>query len=179
MKKFKHVTLLIVMAMALVGCATIESPYVDPTGRMLPNPSYTLNVIGEPIRIVFYYTAYEVVEDVDGSQVPKPIYLDFLKHHEFNTKKVKAVQLIIEVNNPMEKEYGLYQEVDLTIARGQVNTTKMQTGGEINRSKMKYRQFVYDLPFGEQVRDVDHRVSFYVKDMEVARIGHFRYHLYH
>ena len=135
--KLKHVTLLVIMAMALVGCATIESPYVDPTGRQLPNPSYTLNVIGEPIRIVFYYTAYKTVKDVDGTEVAEPIYLDFLTHHEFYAGKIKAVQLIIEVNNPMEREYGLYQEVDLSVARGQVNTTKMQMGGEINRSKLK------------------------------------------
>ena len=176
--KSKHVTLLMAM-MFLVGCATVRPQFVDPTGRKLPNPSYTLQVIGDPMHIIFYYASFEEVKDVDGTMISKPTYQSFLKHHDFYANKVKAVTLVIEVNNPNETEYSLYETVDVKIRKGQTNTTEVQMGGEVNSSILPYRQFVYPLPFGENIREVDHHVSFYVNNMEVARIGPFRYNLIH
>ena len=177
--KFKNITLLMVMVFVLIGCSTINTKMVDQAGRHMPDPSYRLRVIGEPIGITFYYTSFKMIKDVDGSMISQPTYLDFLTPHEFYAGKVKAVTLTIEVNNPKGIEYSLYQEMDMKIRKNQFNTTKVQTGGVVNRSNQTYRQFVYQLPFGKDVRMVDHHVSFFVKDSEVARIGHFRYNLIH
>jgi len=168
-----------VMVIMFVGCSTIKTNMVDPAGRQMPDPSYQLKIIGEPIGITFYYTSFTMVQDVDGSMISKPTYLDFLTFHEFYAGKIKAVTLTIEVSNPTGIEYSLYQKTDMKIRKDQVNTTEVQTGGEMNRSNQPYRQFVYQLPFGKDVRMVDHHVSFLVKDAEVARIGHFRYNLIH
>ncbi len=180
MKQLKSVTLLITIAMAIIlgGCSTIQTKIVDPTGRQLPDPNYTLRVIGEPILVVFYYTSYEELKDVDGSAVGNPTYLDFLKFHDFHTNKVKAVTLTIEVNNPQRLEYSLYQKLDMKIGKG-FKQEEVQKGGEANRSNLPYRQFVYKLPYGENVRTVDNLVTLYIGNSEVARIGNFRYNLIH
>jgi len=176
MLRIKHVILLIAL-LTLVGCATIKTNYVDSAGRSLPNPSYKFQIIGEPISIMFYYTAYEEVKDVDGSIILKPIYLDLLLYHYLNTKKIKGVTLTIEVNNPEGLEYSLYQKIDMKLGADSIHRTAMQKVGEVNRSNLPYRQFVYYLPFDKEVREVDSLVLFYLGDREVAQIGNFKYNL--
>lgn len=177
MKHLKHVTLLIVMAMVLVGCSTMKVNLVDPAGRKMPDPHYVLSTVGYPITILFYYAAFEGAVDLDGSFVGSPRYVDFMKEHEFYASKVKAVVLTIEVNNPTGLEYSLYHKLNLRIKKDSINTKEVQAGGEVNRSNLKYRQFVYQLPYGKKIRNVDSLVIFSVEKNEVARIGNFRYNL--
>lgn len=175
--KIKYVTLLIALVITLVGCTTIEHNLVDPTGRKIPDPSYILAVLDTDILIVFYYASYDETVDLDGSSIPNPDYLDFLKFHDFSRKKTKAVTLTIEVRNPQGLEYSMYQEMELVIRKDSVNTMKMQVGGEMYKSNLPYRQFVFKLPLREDVRTVDNLVKLYVGKHEVARIGNFRYNL--
>lgn len=177
MIRWKHVTLLVAMAMVLVGCATVKTNYVDPAGRNLPNPHYALQVIGEPLFFTFYYTAYEEVKDLDGSKILKPTYLNLLDFNTIDKHKIKALTLSIEVNNPKGLEYDLYEKVEMKIGKGNVNNKLVQKGGSTNRSNLSYRHFVYNLPIGKDVKMVDYLVIVYFQQQEVARIGHFRYQL--
>jgi len=169
------ILMLLMLTMFLVGCATVKTNYVDPTGRKLPDPSYNLQVIGEPLFFTFYYTAYEMVEDVDGSQISTPHFLNFLELQTIDTTKIKALTLTIEVNNPKQLKYTLYEKVELKVGGGNVNWKEIQKGGERNASKLPYRRFVYRLPLGEKVKMVDYMISVHLDDVEVLRIGHFRY----
>ena len=170
-----YVTLLVAILM-LCSCATINTNYIDPTGRTLPNPHYALRIIDTPIQVVFYYASYEETIDVDGTVIGNPTYLNYLDHHEFYGKKVKAVTLTIEVNNPSGIEYTLYQTLNVKFRKDSVNVTEKKIG-KMNRSNLPYRQFVFHLPYGKTVRDVDNLISFRLNDNEVARIGNFRYNI--
>lgn len=178
MLRMKHVTLLLVMAIVFIGCATVKPNFVDPMGRTLPDKHYTLQVVGKPLFISFYYTAWEEVKDLDGSKIGNPTYLDFFKPNEINKKKVKAITMTVEVNNPTGLEYGLYQKMDLRIGQGNVNIKEVQTGGEVNRSNLPYRQFVYRLPIGKNIHEVEQLVKVYLENTEVARLGSFTYKLF-
>lgn len=169
----KIVTLICMML--LVGCATVKTEFVDPYGRQMPNPHFVLQAVGEPLLVTFYYTAYEEIKDVDGSSIAKPTFLDFRSYQNLSVEKYKAITLTIEVRNPKNVEYSLYEQVKYDTAN---YGGKVQKGGEINRSNQAYRQFVYRLPCKDGVRAVDHVVIVHANDHEIMRIGHFRYDLY-
>jgi len=174
MLRFRYLVIFILFIL-LTGCAARRPQFVDPTGRLLPNPHYMMQTIGYPIAVVFYYAAYEEVEDVDGSKVKSPEYLSLFEHHNIDAKKIKAITLTMEIQNPREIEYSLYQEI---IIKGKEVKTILE-GGRANTSNMSYRQYVFNLPYGTDVLDVDHHLSLLVEGNEMLRIGHFQYHLIH
>ena len=173
--KIRNVTLLM-MFMLLVGCASVQTQWVDTTGRPLPNPSYTLNPLGTNMRVTFFYAAMKGTKDVDGSNVVSLDYLDMMKEQDIFASKYQGVCLIIQVHNPDQDTYSLYEKVDMKIGQS-FKSTEVQAGGEKNSSKMPYRQFVYDLPFKEDVVEVDHLVIVRVNGVESLMIGNFHYHL--
>lgn len=176
MIRIRHVTILITLLL-VIGCSTIHTNLIDPTGRILPDPSYTLQVIGNPLYITFYYAAHKDVKDVDGTHIFNPVYLDFLKFHDINRNEFKGITLTIEVNNPTGLEYSLYEKITMKTG-GNVNWIEVQKGGEVNRSNLPYRQFVYKLPYGKNFRIVDHLVTINLGNQkDIARIGNFRYTL--
>jgi hypothetical protein len=164
----------------LVSCATIKAEVKDPVGRVMPEPHYVLQPVGYPILVTFYYTAFEVEKDLDGTGIAVPTYLPISNQPiDLFANKTKAVTLTIEVNNPSGIEYSLSQQVDLELGKGFGKRKEVKLGGEINRSNMKYRQFNYKLPYGDDVRKVDHLLVMRISNNEVARLGDFRYNLIH
>lgn len=172
----RNVTLSVIMLL-LIGCASVQTNWVDPAGRPLPDPSYTLNPIGTNMRVTFFYAGIKSTKDVDGSDVVSLDYLDMLKpDQDIFASKYQGVCLIIQVHNPEQVEYSLYEKTIMKVGQS-FKSTEVQKGGERNVSKLPYRQFVYDLPFGEKIVEVDHLVILSIQDEEVLRIGNFRYHL--
>ena len=169
-----HVTLLSIMLL-LVGCATVNTEFVDPYGRQLPNPHFVLQAVGQPLLVTFYYTAYEEVKDVDGTVIGKPVFLDFRSYQTLSVKKYKALTLTIEVKNPAEIEYQLYEQIKYDEAE---TGKSIQKGGMIRKSNLPYRQFVYNLPCEDGFRSVDQLVIMSVGNFEIMRIGNFRYDLF-
>lgn len=163
----------ILLFVVFVGCSTIQMNYVNPAGRQLPDHCILLNGVGEPISTIFYYSTFKLIKDVDGTLIKKTLeYLPMTKIHHIYTNKVDGLTLTIEVNNPTGIEYSLYQQMSVKTRTGDI-----QTGGEINRSNLSYRQFVYMLPYSSDVRRVDHFLTLQVKGQPVLRIGHFEYQL--
>ncbi len=160
----------VIFMFSLTGCASTHIQYVDPITRSIPEPHYVLQGIGTPIKVLFYYTAFEEIRDVDGSIINRPHYLDLLKKHNVGDR-YKAITLTIEIANPTELEYSLYQ----TIINSKKN--KVQSGGIINRSNQPYRQFVYKLPLSKDGMDVDYHIKLCIDSNEIMRIGHFKYRL--
>lgn len=175
--KIKNVTLSLIMFL-LVGCASVNTQWVDRMGRPMPDPHYTINPIGTKMSVTFYYAGIKAVQDVDGSDVISLHYLDFLIKQEIFAEKYKGVCLIVQVNNPQQLEYSLYEKVVMRVGQS-FNSTEVQKGGERNSSNLPYRQFVYDLPFEEDVVEVDHLVILSINNQETIMIGNFRYHLIH
>jgi len=173
--KVKYVTLIFIM-LFLSGCATMKTQFVDQAGRAMPEPHYALKVVGQPMYVTFYYTAFETITDLDGSEIAKPAFFPFMKTHDIFAEKYQSLTLTIEVNNPTSIEYSLYERKDMKVGKAK---TEMQTGGEIKRSNLEYRQFVIQLPYGEEVRFVDHLIILQIDEKDVMQIGSFRYNLIH
>lgn len=173
--KGKYV-LLVLLSLLFAGCSTIKPVLKDPTGRLMPTPHYTLEVVGEPITVFFYYTAFEEIKDLDGSLIYKPDFLEFFTLHDIPVQKYKAITLTIEVNNPTNIEYSLYEQA--TLSRESIQE-EIQIGSSSRRSNLDYRQFIFQLPYDDDINLVDYLVMFQINDREVLRIGNFRYHLIH
>ena len=159
----------VIFIFSVTGCASMHVQYVDPISRSIPEPHYVLQGIGTPIKVLFYYTIFERIIDVDGSIINKPHYLDLLKKHNIVSSKYKAITITIEIANPTEVKYSLYQQM--------IINKKVQSGGVLNISNQPYRQFVYKLPFNKDILNVDHHIKLYIDKVEIMRIGHFQYHL--
>lgn len=164
----------ILTVMLLTGCATVNTTLKDVNGRAMPDPHYNLQLIGLPFYTSFYYTVYEEIKDVDGSAIYKPKYLSFLTEHDIYSEKYKAITLTIEINNLKNLEYSLYTDVKV-----KTRSNEIQSGGEVNRSNMPYRQFVYQLPYGDSVRKVDYHMTLRIDNSDVMSFGNFRYNLIH
>jgi hypothetical protein len=171
--KVRYLVTLIFM-LFLTGCATTVVTVKDPTGRMIPNPHYYYQVIGYPVEVIFYYTAFEEVEDLDGTILNKPTFLSLGEKHKIDTSKYKTVTITIEVNNPYQIEYELYYK-KMVIVDEYDNQFPVHSGGRLNSSNSQYRQFVYKLPLEPNVKEVDYAVSLEIADQEVLRLGNFNY----
>lgn len=172
LKKYPFIFILFLI---LMGCSTHKVQLVDPSLRAIPDPHFVLEGVGQPITVLFYYSAFEGVEDIDGTIVANPRYLDFLRHHDIFTNKIKAITVTIEVSNPEGLDYSLVETVSLKVKK----LGDVQSGRTLNSSNLIHRQFVYELPLGSNVRDVDHCIKVFTGGNEIMRIGHFRYHVIH
>jgi len=173
---FKNVIATLIIIFILMSCASINTRVQDQAGRKMPDPHFVLQAVGEPILVTFYYAALKGVQDVDGTFVGDPEYLNFLTLHNIEKEKYQGIALIIEIQNPNRLKYSLYEETK--IITGEMGI-KMQTGGVVNSSTLEYRRFVYQLPFGDDLQEAEHTVSMYRDEHEVMRIGSFRYNLIH
>ena len=173
--KLKHVTVVLLLFFIITGCASVKTRLQDQAGRQIPDPHFVLQPVGQPVLVTFYYVAIKSVKDLDGTYVGEPEYLTFLKTHDIKKDKYQGISLIVEVQNPNRLKYSLYEETKISGTKG----TQMQTGGVVNSSNLEYRQFVYPLPFGDDLREAEHTVTMHMDDHIVMRIGSFRYNLIH
>lgn len=169
----RHATLLIAILL-ITGCSTINTTIQDPTGRTVPTPHYVLQAVGIPLTATFYYVALKEIKDVDGSVIIEPEYLDFLKFYDIQFKKYKGILLVIEVNNPLELKYTFHESKLTKVGK---NLIDVRVGGILNSSNLKYRQFVYELPYGQHIHTVDHLITVSAGARDIMRIGNFRYNI--
>ena len=165
-----------VILLLMTGCSTFNTTIQDPAGRAIPTPHYVLQAVGLPLTVTFYYVALKEIKDVDGSVIIEPEYLDLLIFHDIQFKKYKGILLVIEVNNPSELKYILHETKTITTGK---NLIEVQVGGILNSSDLKYRQFVYALPYDPHIHNVDYLVTVNVYERDIMRIGNFRYKLLH
>jgi hypothetical protein len=166
----KRYILILLTIFFVSGCAIVRPQFIDPTGREIPTPHYVSYIPGTPMSITFYYTAYQEVHDIDGTRILKPTYLDFMRYHKLPYEKYQGLTLTIEINNPSKIKYYLYHKM-----RIKESIQDVQADGEMKKSNLGYRQFVYNLPYWEDLREVDNIVTLNIDELEVLRIGSFRY----
>ena len=168
----------IIMAVFFIGCSTVQTNWVDESGTPIANPHYVMKPVGTNMRVTFFYAACTAVKDLDGSTIPVVEFLDMTKKYDFTEGEHTGLYVAIQVINPDKLEYEMYEKSDLNIKYSN-STIDMQKGGKRNASNLPYRQFVYNLPFSEEIVDVDHQIILRVDNEPVLMIGNFRYHIIH
>lgn len=164
----------IFLVLIFSGCTTVQNiKLVDPFLREIPEPNYTLGVIGTQLTATFYYTAYSELKDIDGSVIAEPEYMDFFQVNYVDIGEVRVLTLTIEIKNPERYVYSLKEE---TLVSNKSYDAR-QSGGKLNQSDLEYRQFVYRLPLEEDIGKVDYCVTLSIGDNEAIRIGPFRYQI--
>lgn len=171
----RHVTILVI-ALFLIGCSTVQTNWVDESGKTIPDPHYTLNPIGTKMVVTFFYATVSERKDIDGTSILSFQYLDMMKKHNFCLTKYENLCLIIQVYNPEQLNYSLNENMNMKVGKS-FNSSSMQMCGKRRASILPYRSFVYNLPFEEDIVEVDHSVILKVDDQEVMHIGTFHYHL--
>lgn len=169
-KYFIFITFFIV-----TGCTTMQTQVVDPSMRQIPEPHYVLQGVSVPIQVLFYYAAYEEIRDADGTVIGQPKYLGFVTKHDIYAGKVKAITLTIEVANPTELEYSIYQNTIIDVRK----MGEVKQGNLIGKSRLKYRQFHVQLPYNKDIRKVNHDAIVRVDNNDIMMLGPFNYNLIH
>jgi hypothetical protein len=175
MLKCRHVYVILSM-LFFASCAATDITVKDPIGRELPDPHYVLKGIDTPITVMFYYTAFQNVTDVDGSVIQRPTFLDLYKFHNLDINEYETITLTMEIHNPENLKYSLYQKI--AYEKGDMRD-EYEIGGLANQSNLPYRQFVYNLPTGEDIKFACHSLSLGTDNGIVMQMGPFQYNLIH
>lgn len=172
MKKLLFIFLIIFA----VGCSStpVKPVVVDPVGRQFPTPHYSLqDMRGYGLGVVFYYTTYQEIKDLDGTVIQKPIYLDMLKINDI--PKGSRTVLTIEILNQKQKRYALWERVQLIKQDSKTNIPDAR-GGRLAVSNLGYRQYVYELPTSPDIKSVNYGIDIIGEDGSILmHVGDFNY----
>jgi len=172
--RLRHVTVLIALLTLVVGCATIKANYVDQTGRQLPIPHYMLQNMSGDLMFTFYYTLLNVNKDLDGTILETPTYVCMASFHKIKLSHYKAITLTIEVMNPKETEYNLWEKYTSVDVEG----NKTYNGTNLAKSNAKYRQFIFNLPFSSDIKEIVYSIEVSDKNGDmILNIGDLHYAL--
>lgn len=165
--------LIVFLIIFTIGCSSTPPVIVDPVGRQFPIPHYFLqDTRGYGLSVVFYYSTFQEVKDLDGAVIQKPIYLEMQKINEI--PKGSKIVLTIEVYNPNKHTYELWERVHL-VKNGK-DTYHESRGSRIATSKLQYRQFVYELSTDPSLKMVSYGVDLSNDKGEMLiHIGKFNY----
>lgn len=165
----------LIMLLFLLGCAAPSISITDQTGRNMPTPNYVLHSTDKKVSALFYYTAYYVEKDLDGYEVPIPQYLDLMKNNDIPKSKYKHLTINIEIQNPTEAEYSIWELVHWTNKKG----LDKGSGNRIGYSNRKYRSYTVQLPNSEDYRKVRYGLTITNDNGQtVMNLGEFRYSTY-
>jgi hypothetical protein len=173
---YKQTFWVLIVAVFFIGCAAPSLVIKDPAGREMPDPHYVLEGINYPVRVMFYYTAFGSIEDDDGTNVHQPVYLNMMEFHNIDRTKYDMVMLTIEIHNPYNHKYKLLEQVQYGQMVEDV-VVDITSGRVLNASSLEYRQFVYVLPFGEDISFADYLITMVIEDEPILQIGNFRYQI--
>ena len=159
------------------SCAGPRLFVVDPAGRQIPIPHYVLFSTSDlNIQTVFYWSKNKSKQDLDGMYLSYPQYLDISKTYTFSRRDITSISVTIEIGNPKEVCYELYQNIRI------IDTKKSNityTRKSIGKSNTQYRQFVVYLPFDKKTNTVSCEFSVVScsDSSEVMRLGNFKYNI--
>ena len=169
-KSIMFLTLLLI-----TSCTTKHVLVVDSFGRNIPQPHYvSRDLSGSGITVTFYFVKYELIEDVDKTQIKKPIYLEWRKEHEF--LEGQHVEMIVECQNPNLITYVALDRIstntEIGIFKGTLDKSK-----RYGVSNQEHRQFKFQIPTGQKAH-VTYSVEFTTEDgFKLFSIGPFRYYV--
>jgi len=156
----------------LVSCGSPKIQLVDEGGRDYPNPSYVLRSNTKNISVMFYYTAYAFEKDLDGMEIPILTYLPIQERNYLSTKKYKRLFMNIEVQNPTEKEYQLWETVSWKSKDG----LQWEHRRRLSYSNRAYRNYSLWLPYDEKYDNVKYWVTMIEPNGQILiDLGNFVY----
>jgi len=170
---------LLALILLVSGCAGPRLTVISPEGAPMPDPHYVATSTSTTqIRATYYYVGLVEVKDVDYSSQYTPIYLD-RNIKNIKSKDFKELQLILQVYNPTETIYIVktHQQIKPTNFKNNVELTD----GMVAVSKLKYRQYLFQLPISSEQRGLT--ISYNVELINengkesFMRIGTFAYQL--
>lgn len=178
MKIMKRNVILPILFFLLIGCSTTTNlKLVDSSGRELPNPHYALTNLSTNLTAMFYYVSMSEIKDTDGTIIYRPTYLPM--HKVFKAVPTSKLHLIIEVSNPNKIEYNVWSESMTTCwekYRGKY--TEIFAGSLLAKSRVEYRQFIFDIPVSEKIKDVTYGVNLLDKTGNILMyFGDFHYQI--
>jgi len=146
--KIKTVTNFIIL-LFLLGCSS-NVQLVDQAGRDYPEPNYFLQSTQKPIAVLYYFTIYKDEIDLDGTKIPIPKNLSIHEKIALNGNNYSALVMTIEVQNPKEEVYELWEQIDLKNKKG----IQWSHGRMVGKSNRKYRAYRFWLPYGPEYKNV-------------------------
>ena len=160
------------MLLFLVGCGSPKIQLVDKVGRDYTNPSYLLRSNTKNISVMFYYTAYSSEKDLDGMDVPILTYLPAHVKHSLSTEKYQKLFINIEVQNPTEREYQLWE----TVSWEGKNGLQWEHRKRLSYSNRTYRNYSFWLPYDERYDNVKYWVTIVEPNGKILiDLGNFMY----
>ncbi len=173
MKIKKRNIIISMLFFLLVGCATTTNlKIIDSTGREEPNPHYVLQSLSTQLIATFYYASMSEIKDTDGTIIYRPTYLPMNKIYK--ALPTTRLYLIIEVSNPNKIEYKFWSETMIVYWNGEDNKTF--TSSLLAKSKVDYRQFVFNMPISETIKDASYGVNLFDNSGKILmHLGDFHY----
>lgn len=175
MNRFLSIILIFTLISITVSCSsTPKVNVVDPSGRPLPNPHYTLKTIGEENKVstMYYYTFYSNEKDLDGQLLMHPIYQDRKGQVTYDLDDTSGLTLTIEIFNPEKIKYSLWKRVVITTKDGK----QMYEGDRLALSDKPYRFHIIELPLNKEFEKVEYDVSLIGKKGEsLMHFGPYEY----
>jgi len=151
--------------------------YIMPITEQTPSPSYVLESTNDfKLNTVFYYSMFQGIKDIDGTEQLYPTYLDLFKKYDIflNNKNIRKLTLTIEVVNPDEKKYTLKEVATYY----DINGNKVDVTGNLGMSVLKYRKHVFDLPLTYKVKRMVYSVLLLDSDGNmIFTYGPFEYNI--
>ena len=142
------ITVIPFMLLFLFGCAAPKLDVVDQTGRTMPNPHYVMRSIDKSISVLFYYSVISIEKDLDGYDIPVQKYLPLNQHNYISMKKYKYIMVNVEVRNPTEKEYAIWEMVTWKPSTSEDSAS----GRRVGYSNRSYRSYTIQLPKENKVK---------------------------
>lgn len=131
---------LIFMLFFLSACASApQVTILDSSGRLMPDPIYKLTDTQKRVFASFWFTAYQEFEDIDGSKVLIPTFLDMTKTNTIDLRMVKKLTLNIEFHNPYGVKYTMNIKIDC------IESGLQKSAGDFTTSQFKYRPYEFSL----------------------------------
>lgn len=162
---------ILLIALVFSGCAGQTIQLIDPTGRAIPTPSYTLISTSDiNIQTVSYWATFKAVKDLDGTTLLNPKFIPYTDEYKFSLKKYSNVCLTIEVRNPQQLKYHLIEK--LTISNVKIKRKI------VGVSNLPYRQYVINLPFHkDDIGKIQYGVDLIIDDYPIMHFGDLNYTL--
>jgi hypothetical protein len=151
-----RISSVIIILLLLVGCAAPKLYITDQTGRSVPSPSYVLySSSSHPLQVTFYWSSTKIKKDLDNSTHKIPTFFNFTKPQTFDVGEVDSLLLIMEVHNPKELKYQLWEVYTASDRKG----NKLLRDQMIAESNFRYRRHVVNLPYNVNLKRVSYGVQ--------------------
>ena len=148
---------LILFTISCGGKMTVEHEVRQPDGQPFPDPYYLIETTDphKPIRVSFFYTSVQDVEDLDQTFVSTQKFLDRHEEYFFSKEREDKLMITLRILNPRNMEYKIFCQRKVKFS---YDGEEMDSYTEVAYSDMKYREFIETLPT-EGIKEVTYSLQ--------------------